>query len=500
MTTGPGGGRALERLVLPVATGLLLGLTFLPLGGPVLPFLAFAPLAVALRVDRGPGAGLMPGFLAAAVGHGIGLHWMISALSWRTPLAVPVWLAVLGLIGLVAALAVESALRLRRRWGLPFAVGLGLTWVGFEWLAAHMPGVPYAWLNAGGSLVWWPWAAGWAALAGTPLLTFWTVSVGAVFGTALGGRSQRALLLAAAAILLPVAAGWAGGLEAGPRKSVLAVQPGRPAGPDASDLLAWSESLSRAAAGGAPDLVVFPERFLPSSPDESAGDHRLAEMLSAPVLFGAVDSLGREGSPKEVANAAFLARPGEDGREVAHKRRLVPWLESGGVGGAWVQARTYVSGDEPGIFDLGDWRVGVLICYDVAFPHLARALVRQGADALIVISNDDWLDPDAPLRATVAYWQHETLGRLRAAENRVPLLQVATTGRTFSVDPRGRRVTGATGSSPPPLLPTVAALPIALADGGRRVPSQGELLGLIGLATLALGAWPTRVRRSSVRG
>ncbi|NNF27721.1 MAG: hypothetical protein HKN73_10920, partial [Gemmatimonadetes bacterium] len=149
----------MDRFVLPSASGLLLGLTFTPLGGPVLPFLAFAPLGTALGRRHGPGDGLVPGFIVAAVGHGVGLHWMIPALSWRTPLAVPVWLLVLCLIGMVAALAVESALRLHRRWRLPLPVGLGVTWVGLEWVAAHVPGVSYAWLNAGGSLAWWPWAA-----------------------------------------------------------------------------------------------------------------------------------------------------------------------------------------------------------------------------------------------------------------------------------------------------------------------------------------------------
>lgn len=500
MRSGPDGGRAGDPLRLSIASGVLLGLTFTPLGGPLLPFVAFAPLGAALERRSAPGDGLVPGFVVAAVGHGIGLQWMVPALSWRTPLAIPVWLGVLCLIGLVAALAVESALRLYRRSRLPLAAGLGLSWAGLEWLAAHMPVVPYGWLNAGGSLVWWSWASDWIALGGTPLMTVWTVGVGIGVGRALSRRRWGGLLPAACAALLPVLVGTLISSKAetgGTPRSVIGVQPGRTVPAQGAGLLSWQEEVSRASDGVPPDLVVFPERFLSSSPDSLTGDGRLAEALGAPVLFGAVDSLEAGPARGGVANAAFLARPERPGRQVAHKRRLVPWLESGGTGPG---GAGYQRGERAVVFDLGGWRVGTLICYDVAFPSLARDLVRRGADALVVISNDDWLDPEKPPRTTVAYWQHETLGRLRAVENRTPLVQVATTGRTFSVDSRGQRYPVGGGSGPPALERAVVALRVRTGTGSGGVPNQAGLLGLVGVLTLALGAWPERVRGVPRRG
>ncbi|MDH3224862.1 MAG: hypothetical protein OEO23_14170, partial [Gemmatimonadota bacterium] len=99
--------RDLGGLGLSLVAGVVLGLTFTPAGGPVLPFLAFAPLGFAMARRSGPGDGLLPGFVTASVGHGIGLQWMVPALTWRTPLALPVFLLVLCLVGMVAALAVE---------------------------------------------------------------------------------------------------------------------------------------------------------------------------------------------------------------------------------------------------------------------------------------------------------------------------------------------------------------------------------------------------------
>ena len=119
--------------ILATVSGLALGVTFSPYGGPVLPFLAFAPLAAVLErggAGRGrrPGDFLAPfaqGFAAAAIGHAIGLYWMVPALSWRTPLAVPLYLLMVGLLGLLGGCACMGTTVLRRRrWPLPVAVGL----------------------------------------------------------------------------------------------------------------------------------------------------------------------------------------------------------------------------------------------------------------------------------------------------------------------------------------------------------------------------------------
>ncbi len=489
----------LGGMALALAAGVVLGITFTPAGGPLLPFFAIAPLGYALARRPGPGGGLLPGFLTASVGHGIGLQWMVPALSWRTPLAVPVFLLVLCLIGMVAALAVESALRLHRRWGIPIALALASTWVGFEWVAARVPGVPYAWLNVGESLVWWPWGAHWVALGGAALLTLWTVAVGAAMGTAAHSRSRRGTFLAAALAVMPALAGWLSAASPGAdgeARILLAVQPGRDT--PREQLMDWAGDLQRIAGPSPPDLIVFPERFLPVSPTALTGDRALAEALGAPVLYGAVDSLrGDTGVASGVANAAFLVRPSRSDRQVAHKQRLVPGLEDGGALGGWdrvLPTAGYRAGAVGSVLELDGWSVGVLICYDVAFGTLSRNLVRDGADLLVVVSNDDWLDPAAPFRVTVAYWQHETQGRLRAAENGVPLVQVATTGRTFSLDSRGRRYPDPARSGPPPVEPGVASLRAALGTGESDPPMLPGLLGWMGALCLCLGAWPPRSR------
>lgn len=469
------GNVTLRPILLAAVSGVLVGATFSPHGGPVLPFLAFAPLAFALRSSSRP---FVPGFVTAALAHGIGLYWMIPALSWRTALAVPVYLLVLVMIGIVAGAATTGAVNLHRgrRWPLPLS--LAMCWTGFEWTAAHVPGISYAWLNAGGSLAWYPAAAAGAELLGARLLTVWTVACGTVVagvvkggwaakgggGEWLRGTTGRVLLLAGL-VCIPLALGSArqrdftGLTVEDPLLRVAMVQAGHGsvvAGdeggsrPEAAEGVArWIEPLRALRETEHFDIAVFPERHVAATLRDPTGGSvsatgreaaGFARALGVPILLGALDSRVADSDTDTLwYNAAFALRP--DGRlsRAYRKRRLVPGLEAAGLVGNPFGARNrgYSAGSVTLPLAAGDTAVGAMVCYDSAYGETARALVRAGAEWLAVLSNDDWLDPALPLRVTWAYWQHATHGRLRAIENRIGLVQVAATGHTFTVTPAG---------------------------------------------------------------
>ena len=455
--------------LLAAASGVATGATFSPHGGPVLPFLAFAPLAAALRrgvsgvAPANPVAPFVQGFVAAVAAHAIGLCWMVPALSWRTRLAVPVYLLVVAMLGVLggAACSGAAALHRLRRWPLP--VALAACWTGFEWTAAHVPGVSYAWLNAGGSLGWYPVAAGGAELLGARILTFWTVAVGGMVGVAacrfrerVGVAAMRGAVLVVGVVGVPLVAGrlrqWSPdeGEVAARVAAVQAGHAGSGAGP-AAGLEGWLEPLRDLAEDTAFDVVVFPERHL-ADPLGDPGDgaatptgRRVADFAAAlgtAALVGALDAeLRSEGRDTVWYNAAFVQPAGGALSTAYRKNRLVPGLEGTGwmPGGAFgITSRGYGRGRNPQPLPLGDGAVGAMVCYDSAYGPTARALVRGGADWLAVLSNDDWLDPERPFRATWAYWQHATHARLRAIENRISVIQVAATGYTFAVSPGGR--------------------------------------------------------------
>jgi predicted amidohydrolase len=78
------------------------------------------------------------------------------------------------------------------------------------------------------------------------------------------------------------------------------------------------------------------------------------------------------------------------------------------------------SGGPLQVFDLGDLRVGVLICYDAEFPLLARALVEAGVDLLLVPSCTD---------SGAGYWRVRVGAMARALEGQCAVLQSPTVGQ-----------------------------------------------------------------------
>lgn len=524
-------------LLLAALSGALLGWTFSPYGGPALPFLAFAPLAVALAASRHDRSSRRPaspapmalGFATAVVAHGVGLYWMVPALSWRTPLAVPIYLLVLTLVGVVAGAACQAAvcLHVRARWPLPLA--LACCWTGFEWAAARAPGVPYAWLNAGQSLVWHPSLAAGAEVLGARLLAFWTVMVGAAVASLVASRGKaraRGAVVVAALVGVPAIGGAVRqvGLDAeasGVGNAVLrgesevlrvaAVQTGRTQG----GLEAWLDPLEELHATGPPDLVAFPERHLPAllrvpaTERPTATGARVAEfarLLGLPVVVGALDAEVLPAETRDTLwyNAAFLQGPDGTLSAPYRKERLVPGVEGTGWAGSTLGAlsRGYAAGrgsrplvvvDDPASSPSRGPAsaptvapVGVMICYDSAFEATARKLIASGAGWLLVISNDDWLDPQRPFRTTWAYWQHATHARLRAVEHRVPVVQVAATGYTFAVSAAGRADRQDLG----PGERGVTVAEVTPSPGGSLYTRTGDLLGLACFAIFALAtAW-----------
>ncbi len=516
-------GVTLRPFLLAAVSGVLVGATFSPHGGPVLPFLAFAPLAFALGANAPPFA---VGFVSAAIAHGIGLYWMVPALSWRTVLAVPVYVLVLVMIGIVAGAATTGAVNLHRwrRWPLPLS--LAMCWTGFEWTAAHVPGVSYAWLNSGGSLAWYPTAAAGAELAGARLLTVWTVACGAVAAEAaksgwregLRGTPGRMLLLAGL-VGIPLALGSVRQRDLAADDPLLRVamvqaghgnvaEGGEDGGrPEATEGLArWVEPLRALRETRHFDIAVFPERYVAATLRDPAGGRMsaagreaagFATELGVPLLLGALDGeVADTGIDTLWYNAAFALLPDGTLPRAYRKRRLVPGLEGTGLVGDAFGARNrgYAVGRETVPLAMGGNTVGAMVCYDSAYAETARALVRGGAEWLAVLSNDDWLDPELPLRVTWAYWQHATHGRLRAIENRIGLVQVASTGYTFAVMPDG------TG---PESLLRPAEEDIAVAGVGRRAVTTlftriGDILGLACFFALAAGLFTRSPRNGNL--
>ncbi len=79
-----------------------------------------------------------------------------------------------------------------------------------------------------------------------------------------------------------------------------------------------------------------------------------------------------------------------------------------------------------------DTSVGIQICYEIIFPGLSRAMVKNDAVLLINITNDAWFG------TTSGPYQHFSMTPFRAVENRRTLARAANTGISGFIDPVGR--------------------------------------------------------------
>jgi apolipoprotein N-acyltransferase len=148
-------------------------------------------------------------------------------------------------------------------------------------------------------------------------------------------------------------------------------------------------------------------------------------------------------------NAALIVRP--DGSfESYHKSKLVPGVEQmpfekllGPLGGIALDlggtTGSLGTQKERSVLWTPGHRVGIAptICYESIYGDHVAAHVRNGANLVVIMTNDGWWS-DTP-----GYKQHLAYGRLRAVETRRDVARDANTGISCFVDQRGdmRQVT-----------------------------------------------------------
>jgi apolipoprotein N-acyltransferase len=200
--------------------------------------------------------------------------------------------------------------------------------------------------------------------------------------------------------------------------------------------------LSRATAQHEPALIVWPET---ATPFYFFNNSRLSAMVIEGIQEIATHFL--IGSPSFVQkinridyfNSAYLVAPNGKSSGRYDKTHLVPygeyvplrnWLPF--LGKMVAQVGDFVPGKMGDTLGWGDYKLGILICYEIIFPELARAVTRNGASLLVNITNDAWYGK------TSAPYQHFSMAVMRAVENRRVLVRAANTGISGFIDPAGR--------------------------------------------------------------
>ncbi|HTA39681.1 MAG TPA: apolipoprotein N-acyltransferase, partial [Candidatus Acidoferrales bacterium] len=198
-------------------------------------------------------------------------------------------------------------------------------------------------------------------------------------------------------------------------------------------------SLTRQAIAQHAKLIVWPETVM----TEAYG------LNNDPLVMRRIGSLAREGNATIVAgslevtgrkgyDSLYIFQP--DGSFVTYrKRQLVPFAEHF-PGEAFLGWLPYVGtlssrldqGNVDGVYPTAaGFSIGPLICWESTFADLAQAQMRNGAQVLVVSTDDAWFGE------TSGPYMHAQISQLRAIETGAYVVRAAATGISGIIAPNG---------------------------------------------------------------
>ncbi|QPJ66750.1 MAG: apolipoprotein N-acyltransferase [Candidatus Nitrohelix vancouverensis] len=397
-----------------------------------------------------------------------GFAFYFSGLEWVTNTIIhygnlPVWLSYVVLALMAAYLSVFIGLfaYATTLWSrgndFHFFLLAPLVWTSLDYFRSSFTPLAFSWLGLGYSQFNAPIIIQGAEYTGVFGLTWLIVYVNAAIFYAAQKAMARQKLLAflGTAFLLPAL--WAGfgwqaypatttAMQEGPALRVALAQGNidqsekwNPAHQE--KIMQVYQELTRAAALGKADLIVWPEAATPfymgRDPGGSAQVLNLAKEANTALVVGSPYAEFKEGRRKLFNSAFYISAEGEAlGRY--DKMHLVPFGEYVPFASILFFVEKMVetignfgTGEEARVFDIKAERFGVSICYELIFPDLMRGFAANGAGFLVNITNDAWFGDSA------APYQHISMAALRAVENRMPIVRAANTGVSGVIDRNG---------------------------------------------------------------
>lgn len=498
-------------LVQAAAGGLLTQAAFPDLSWWPTAGLGVALLVVALRRDSARWAGLV-GLVWGSAFFGPHLWWAREAAG---PLP---WLALAGFqAALVAAGTAAWALTRRapvlRRAPLA-ALAFTLTWVADEQLRSRWPfgGFPWgrlAFSQTDGPLLALAW------LGGAPAVSAAVALVGFLLAGAWSAcrrRRLRTALVAAAVAVAVVGLAAAIPLPSAAQAGMLRLAGVQGDVPDdravvadrarlvLDNHVAGTRTLLEAAAPGSFDVVLWPENATDIDPRTdvaaAAAVEGSAEGVGAPILLG-TDQRQPDGRYVQMV----LWQPGRGAVFAYSKQRVVPFGEYVPARGLFRLFSSEVDrvrsdakpGGRPAVVPLQVPRLGTVvplatvICFEVAFDDVVRTAVLDGAQLIVVATNN------ASFGRTAESTQQLAMTRLRAVEHGRAAVQISTVGVSAVIAPDGA-VRQRTGLFTPATIRAEVPLRTGLTPADRLGAAPVEAVVALALAGLAAGAVATRRR------
>ncbi len=343
---------------------------------------------------------------------------------------------------------------------------LAAAWVSGEYLYTHAEVLSFPWLTLGNGFSGSPWAVQWYEWTGVMGGSVWVLACNLAVFEALRRRSVRTAVRAAVVAIVPVVVSliiYANYEPEAESVEIAVVQPNvdcyeeKFAGSERAQLQNLLDLADRTPLGAR--IIVMPETALPErlrddDPQSGATVRALRERIDSlrpgtMIVAGATTvKLYGEGEPRsataragsgfyyDIYNSA-VAVNGDGDTDVHHKMRLVIGVEAmpftdllgfvdlGGVTGQLGR------NDRAAVFVKDGAAVGPAICYEALYGDSFARFVREGAEAMLVMSNDGWWGDTAGHRRLFDFC------RLRAVETRRAIARSANTGVSGFITSRG---------------------------------------------------------------
>ncbi len=473
----------MKKILLALLSGLLLALAWPTYGFPLLLFLGFVPLLYLehqLRKSAQKNAGWKIfglAYLGFFIWNLITTYWLYYSTAAGMAFAILVNTL---LMTLVFVLYHKVARRTTKLLSSLFVVSL---WMCFEYLHLHWA-FSWPWLNLGNGFSTFPQWVQWYEYTGNFGGTLW-VWLGnlLVFHTLLKFNKQKnkSVLFKGGVKLflligIPIGISYWIGFTYPDRQNqqeieVLILQP---------DIDPYTEKyktsdrevgqllfeMTRENISDSTDLVIAPETVYADGTRRSRFKHSAARQYSHKIVthypgvsfIGGISLYDVIRNKKEVGpqsnwikpglwanyyNSAFMVSPGQP-TQIYHKSKLVVGVETfpyqdilkpllGNImidlGGTVAQLTTQPNRE---VF-LSDnhLKSGPLICYESVYGEFVNGYVQNGAQFLVIITNDAWWED------TQGHKQHVSYARLRAIETRRDIAQSANNGTSAIINQKG---------------------------------------------------------------
>lgn len=344
------------------------------------------------------------------------------------------------------------------------------SWLLTEYCYISAEVLSFPWLTLGNGFSGDVWAVQWYSLTGTLGGSLWVIISNIAIFEAWHWRTRWSVVRAAMVVVVPIVVSlgmyWSY-KPAAESVRVSVVQPNVDCYDEKfSDNTEWQMQNFKDLFGAVPRdsrIVVLPETALPerlqdAAPQQNACVESIARYGKercddAMIVTGAstIKFYPAGVAPSETARRgdgfyydfynSAVAINGDGPSDIHHKMRLVIGVEAmpftgflnkfvdlGGITGQLGR------NDKATVFEKGGVKAGPAICYEGIYGDCFARFVREGAEVMLVMSNDGWWGNTPGHRRLFDYC------RLRAIETRRAIARSANTGVSGFITPRGEVV------------------------------------------------------------